>query len=301
VQGPKRRDPRLHSIADRLDEYERLRYSEHPRCTRPKRSTPEAIAISVEAITRALERVVASGVYETLDAIEERLRAVVELNWEAAERKLETWEWWTGSKLWAPQSLDRVLGWLDEPRNVVYLHRATGEFELPRRADAQVPAVDVSELSPAEQQAAYDQEHGPRFDAVQRDIQQNYMSIHPETGEFSMTVMREGDFMVVDSEEPVHLEAGDVIEREVMEQLSDCIDRGDAPELAELMWMMEPGRTLSVSDESRELAAVATEYIGECQSEALKTHERKLAYFKSTTYEQRDADARAGRKPWEVE
>jgi hypothetical protein len=256
----------------------------------------------VEAITRALERVVASGVYETLDAIEERFRAAVELNWEAAERKVETWEWWTGSKLWAPQSLDRVLGWLDEPRNVVYLHRATGEFDLPRRADAQTPAVDVSELSPAEQQAAYDRDHGRVI------VTFGGVECTPFSGEFvnytrpssDITVMREGDYMVGESDEPVHLEAGDVIEREVMEQLSDCIDRGDAPELAELMGMMAIGRPKRMSKESQELAAGATKYIGRCQGEALRIHERKLAYFKATTPEQRDADSKAGRKPWEV-
>ena len=159
--GTIKRDPRLHEVAVRVDDYERLRYDQHPRRVRSKRDTPEARRIAVEAITQALERVVASGLYGTLEAIELRFMAVVELNWEGAERKAETWDWWTGSALWAPNSLERCLGWLDEDRNWIYVERARGISPRPIRENSEPePGARTEGLSPAEQQAEYDARHG---------------------------------------------------------------------------------------------------------------------------------------------
>lgn len=290
-----RRDPRLNEVASRVDEYERARYIQHPRCVRPKRDTPEAHQISVEAITRALERVVESKVYDTLETIETRFRAVVELNWDAADRKAETWDWWTGSAMWAPISLDRVLGWLDEQRNWIYLERADGRSELPSRADdTGLMPDDIGQLSPADQQRAYDEAHGiesapkwpdtpavewaptktaeqvladvpammadeaVRFDAIQRRRSSSHSSWNRETGEIT--------------DHPDFGAAVDGFAQAVANhvRIPKHILMNDAP-----------------GDIARE-------------SELAGIRDRKVAYLRSTTPEERAEDAKAGRQPWEV-
>jgi hypothetical protein len=314
-----KRDSRLHDIAVRVDEYERARYEQHPRCVRPKRNTPNARVLSVEAITKALERVVATEVYPTLEDIEMRFRAVVELNWDGAERKLETWEWWTGSWMWAPLSLERCLGWLDEQRNEIYLLRARGVLVLPQRPSSDEPSpVDMAGLSPMEQQAEYDRQ----FSSEQVSRSHSHASVDSDTGAITYHQDAQpesiedykwetvGDDRVRKAHAEVSPFAEWLDEQEAAkqlsdcidpakpvsdylrkihdiaaQQLSDCIDLGDAPGLGELVrGMMANARPESEPSEDQ----------------LARTMRAKGAYVNGTTAEERAADVLAGRKPWEV-
>ncbi len=144
--GESLRDPRIHVFAKRVDEYERARYAQHPRCVRPKRATPEAIQISVEAVVRAFEWAIDRQPDWSLETIETRFRAVVELNWSAAESKVATWMWWNGGALWRACSLDRCLGWLEEERNSIFLARARGRLELPKRKEVKPSIAEVESV-----------------------------------------------------------------------------------------------------------------------------------------------------------
>ena len=294
--GGKRRDPRIREHAVRVDEYERKRYQEHPRCVRPKRDTLEARSNSVEAITRAMERYVESGESEGLDHVELMLKAVVELNFESAVRKIESWDWWSGSAMWTPSSLDRVLEWLTEPRNWIYIERA-GSSPMPVLLgnEPSPHAPEVSDLSPKEQQDDYNRRHGitaqvqnfrdyeasfvvpdpeaPRFDPIQRPRNYNHSTL---TG-FGVMV----DLPTANEQKAagVMLDSvgeGDGSLDEVMAKLIDGV-AGDAGVPAYML-----GGKPKSDDELR----------GEA--------ERKLAYVRSTTPDERTADAAAGRKPWEV-
>ena len=301
------RDPRLNPVARRVDEYERARYIDHPRCVRPKRDTPEAHSISVEAITRALERVLASGVYSTLEDIEMRFRGVVELNWDAADRKQETWEWWSGTAMWAPNSLERVLGWLDEKRNWVYLERAAGLSELPSRPDETgLMPDDVADLSPVEQQAAYDEAHGIEVPGGADPETYVQDEIRITVGGIPITGFADGrDVEISDDtpepgqwrrwlDKPLVLDIQPPAECEGAQQLSDAVDRGDPAELEQLTSELAAHFQLPKS-------LMLGEVPGGLNDEELRRlHDRKLAYMKATTPEERVADAKAGRKPWEV-
>ena len=329
--GAPRRDDRLKVVAARVDEYERARYMQHPRCVRPKRDTPEAHDISVEAITRALERVVASGSHSTLEDIETQFRAVVELNWEAADRKAETWDWWTGTAMWAPRSLDRVLGWLEEKRNWIYLERAAGRSSLPSRPDdtGRMPD-DVSEMTPAEQQAAYDQAHGlvrgvdpslPGSDrtgvfieyrdgVTEGDLRDLHRKVSISIGGHELQGFKPDQPLEFPAEDPNPSEnwrrwasmpsvqspgyAAARAEWDAMEQLSDAVERGDAPDMAKLMDELalefQMPRTIMFGEP---VGGVSSD------DELRRIRDRKSAYMKSTTPEERAADAKAGRQPWE--
>jgi len=311
--GNMKRDSRLHDIAVRVDDYERDRYEQHPRCVRPKRTTPEARVLSVGAITQALERVVATEVYPTLEDIEMRFRAVVELNWDSAERKVETWDWWTGSAMWTPLSLERCLGWLDEHRNEVYLLRARGVLALPQRATSEAPSpADMTGLSPLEQQAEYDRQFGAAAEHVEDYVRETSQALiqdakpeqwgTPEWMDEAYWKLKEcSDFVVgVDLAKPgsdeagVHIEYRDGLGKEDLrkvhddaaEQLSDAIDRGDAQGLDDLVrelmdYTGQPADDVSETQLARDMRA-------------------KTAYVNGTSAEERAADAEAGRKPWEV-
>lgn len=334
--GRKRRDSRLNEVAARVDEYERARYIQHPRCVRPKRDTPGAHQISVEAITRALERVVESKAYDTLQAIETRFRAVVELNWDAADRKAETWDWWTGSAMWAPISLDRVLGWLDERRNWIYIERADGRSELPSRPnETGLMPDDIGQLSPADQQRAYDEAHGietqvgtwegkssdqiiadisgmaeqlremaPPFTGDLERVTQQVMRTARETGADPMAVAR------------VYLNGTHELKVVVPEIKIDPIQRPRSN--SHSSWNRETGEITDHPDFNAVMDGVAAELTAHFQmpkslmlgtvpggitseSELAAIRDRKVAYLKSTTPEERAADAKAGRQPWEVE
>ena len=285
--GTIRRDPRLREVALRVDEYERARYIQHPRCTRPKRDTPQARDISVEAITRAIERCLPQ--FETLEQLETRFRAVVELNWEAADRKSETWDWWTGSALWQPNSLDRVLGWLEEKRNWIYLDRAAGKTPLPQRAgDTGNLDHDLLDLSPAEQQAEYNKRHG---------IDPGSMTI--SIGGQELHGISDGQFVEITDDEPepgqwkrwadippIKLEIMPLVEGEPSEVVS-------YPSVAGIQ-MPAPDPISPELFDGLRLPPPPTD------EELRASSQRKLEYMRSTTPEQRAEDAQAGRKPWEV-
>jgi len=272
LSGRPKRDPALRPIAIRIDEYERQRYSEHPRCVRPKRGTVQAIDIAVEAIVRALERVVESGLYPSLEAIEERFMAAIELNWDAAERKIETWVWWTGSALWAPHSLERVLGWLEDERNAVYLRRARGEDTLPRRAQAD--AEPVRELSPLEQQAEYDRRHGVTPEpTIAELVGSGLKTVEPGVGTCVLKQPRPDP-----TSPPIEIERAS-------QALSESLDRQ---------------RSERVFRKDMELARSTVQPRVKSDDELRAESLRKSEYMKSTTPEQRSADAKSGRKPWEV-
>jgi hypothetical protein len=197
--------------------------------------------------------------------------------------------------MWAQRSLDRVLGWLEAKRNWVYLERAKGKSPLPKRESAE-PQEDLSDLSPLEQQRAYNEKHGifvgvdpavpggdetaevvVSFDPIQRTRTWSYSSWnsktdeithHPDPSLASWDGGKAGEDMGEDAQKAA-------IDR--MRELSE------APEV----YRPDPGmakvlQEIKTDEELREIA------------------KRKLAYVKATTPEQRAADAKAGRKPWEV-
>lgn len=132
--------------ARRIAAHERKRYSEHPRCTRAKRSDAKSMAIAVEAIESVLE----SGVQE-VEAV-----AAIELQWARAVDDEDSWRYWTGVELWKGRKLAHLLAWLEEPRNAVYLRIAEGLETAPTRdtlqavaAEAPVELADLLEDDPA--------------------------------------------------------------------------------------------------------------------------------------------------------
>jgi hypothetical protein len=209
-----------------------------------------------------MERAVESGEFDSLSIIELRFRAVVELNWEAAERKVETWDWWSGSAMWAPRSLDRVLEWLNEERNWIYLDRAAGSQPVPKAptADEIDERIDSLNMSPQEQQDDYDRRHGIRpspFECEQKSRSYNH--------KISVT-----------------------IDDKSAEAMLRCAESGDGS-LAEVM-----GNVFTGMGDSFELPKPKGD------SQLRKEAQRKSEYVKRTTPEERAADADAGRKPWEV-
>lgn len=282
TMGTIRRDPRIKEAAARVDEYERGRYIQHPRATRPKRDSPQAHALSLEAIRTAMEAAVESGRYETIEKIETTFRAVVELNWSSAVEKQETWDWWTGSAMWSPRSLERVLGWLEEKRNWIYLDRASGKSPIPQVA-AETGKVegDIADLSPAEQQAEYDRRHGiETVGPIVPDGADPETYVHPKI------------VMGIDHAVPGGDETGVFIEFR------------DGHSVHSLRELLRPGTVYEEEGIRKwDMPAISLAYTPAPEVsdvELRKASERKLDYVMRTTPEERDADAKAGRKPWEV-
>lgn len=317
--GKKRRGPRLREHAARVDEYERKRYQEHPRCTRPKRDTPEARKNSVEAITKAMERYVESFESDDLDHIELMMRAVVELNFDSAVRKIESWDWWSGSAMWTPSSLDRVLEWLSEPRNWIYIERAKGAAECPAVGTAQEISaiVDVTGLSPQEQQEDYNRRHGITAQVKNlRDYEASF-AVDLKAGKIGpgLSDYLAGETVFMPDPEPPVFDAiqrtrncnhstptglGVMVdlptdnEQKAAGAMIDACGVGDGS-LDEVMAKLIGG----VAD----AAGVPAWMLGgkpKNDDELRRESERKLAYVRATTPEVRAEDSKAGRKPWEV-
>ncbi len=316
MDGKKRRDPRLRPIAERIDEYERARYFEHPRRVRGKRDSPEARSVSVEAITKALERTLDWEYSQvSLESMEVVFRGVIELNWDAAERKVETWDWWSGSNLWAPMSLERCLGWLEEERNAVFLQRAHGDLPLPVRSDMQSGAgdvVDISALSPRQQQEQYDRDHGiesPLPDAPDAGYEIKYLdgvtedSVRQITGELAVVWGQDpvagsaevsGVSLGFDPAAPGGDETG-IVELEIAEDGKQSVSKTCKTEYADVFL---DGVKIDPFGGVQTIVRVVTR--PKTDDELRQESARKLAYLKATTPEERQADADAGRKPWEV-
>lgn len=320
------RDPRLNAYAKRVDTYERERYSQHPRRVRAKRATPEALAISVEAITRAFEWAIERAPDWSLEEIEVQFRAVVELNWSSAEKKLETWTWWNGGALWRTHSLERCLGWLEEERNAIYLGRARGELALPKRPEEPaeaVPAYTWETVGDARVRESHGAGEPGSFAQSMLDIGKSKMNYNPsklrieiggqEIKGFSNQFANTPEYVTVppptfkDPLEPHEVEWQlPTVKLDIVLDVPICGEPlPDEPEVAALIAQFEAARTtkpLPPADAAKvasDLAEVESELGSrEPKPDKHRGYRNAIDYVRNTTPEQRAADDKAGRKPW---
>lgn len=112
--------------------YERRRRSEHPRAADGDESRWPPLEHSTRAVYRLLAERMRGKHRREIPAEAAMLAASVDLTFERARRHESTWDYWVGLGLWEGSTPSRLLGWLEEPKNAMFLSQAAGKLSAGR-------------------------------------------------------------------------------------------------------------------------------------------------------------------------